>query len=177
MIMFSNGQHEIDLGSKHHGNTVNKLWSAAECEGDYQGTEPGGTGQGNHLLPDDPVSCSCMHSIPSPWVCRWSKRIPELFLARSMVIKSRGLEDLVCSWVALWGINRDMSVAMLLLSSVFRFIILHIYYTNESYYYKLHQWKLIFKTLFCDPLVLSTFLNSAIALKINSKKLTPSNIW
>lgn len=39
MIMFSNGQHQINLGSKHHCNMVNKLRSAAECEGDYQGTE------------------------------------------------------------------------------------------------------------------------------------------
>lgn len=45
--MFSNGQHQINLGSKHQCNMVNKLWSAAECEDDYQGIGFVNTGQVN----------------------------------------------------------------------------------------------------------------------------------
>lgn len=45
--MFSNGQHHINLGSKHHCNMVNKLWSAAECEDDYPGRGFVSTGQVN----------------------------------------------------------------------------------------------------------------------------------
>lgn len=37
MIIFSNGQHQLNLGRKYQCNMVNKLGSAAECENDYQG--------------------------------------------------------------------------------------------------------------------------------------------